>query len=297
VLTEYPVAISGGITIHCPNDGRYAFYNSPYPAHRLMTGIDLYPNTPFGGVATSPVDGEILQIRRVKAPQSQLFEDAGHDTLTLIKSKKESERIIKILHIDTFGEEGDTLRVGQNLGKLIRSGYFGFQTPPHIHLEVRPAKDPLRVRGGCPIESLLNLDKIKIIEKLNGIVIESKPNYAQILLEGINGPGVVADIGGAPGILDGGIPLYGWFGAHFPRHPISPIVRLLGKTIGTITNIYNRTCVINCTQFTFKVEDVSVNLFFLLKPHGRPIITLTPRTPGGIHLQESDEVTLRIEQL
>jgi len=261
-----------------------------------MTGLDVYPNARFGGVATSPIEGEILQIRRVKAPKSQLFEDAGHDTLTLIKSKNNPEKVIKILHIDTFGEEGDTLRIGQNLGILIRSGYFGFQTPPHIHLEVRPARDPLRVKGGCYIESLLNLNNIKIVENLKGIVVESQPNYAQIRLADINSSGVTADIGGIPGLLDGGIPLYGWFGAHIPRTPKDSTIRLLGKTIGTITNVNNQTCIAKCTEFRIKVEDVPVNIFFLLKPDERPTLTITSRTPGGIHFQESDEVALSIEQ-
>lgn len=261
-----------------------------------MTGIDLYPNVLFGAVAVSPVEGVIYKIRRVKAPKSQLFEDAGHDTLTLIKSEENPERIIKILHVDTFGEEGDTLKLGKDLGTLIRSGYFGFQTPPHVHLEVRPAWDPMRVRGGCHIESLLNLNEIKTVEKLSGTVIESRLNYAQICLEGINGPGVAADVGGNPGLLDGGIPLYGWFVAHIPRRPNDFKIKLLGKTIGTITNINNRTCVANCTEFRLKAEDIFVNVFFLLKPDGRPTITLTPSTPGGNQLEEFDEVTLSIEQ-
>ena len=65
---------------------------------------------------------------------------------------------MKLLHVDTTVEEGDDVDVGQGLGPLIRSGYFGYHTPPHVHIEVRPPGDPLRVRGGYPIEEHLPLE-------------------------------------------------------------------------------------------------------------------------------------------
>ena len=51
-----------GVTIHCPSEGRYAFYNSPYPAHRLSTGIDIYSGAGFGEAVGSPVSGRVILV-------------------------------------------------------------------------------------------------------------------------------------------------------------------------------------------------------------------------------------------
>ena len=152
-----PVASSGSMIIHCPDDGRYAFYNSPYPAHRFMTGVDIYPNSRLGDSTPSPIDGEIIKVRRVKSPPGRGFEAPEYDTVTIIKSTENKGRVAKVLHVDTVLKEGEAIAVGQNLGPLIRSGYFGYHTPLHVHVEVRPQYDPLRVRGGYTIDSLLDL--------------------------------------------------------------------------------------------------------------------------------------------
>jgi hypothetical protein len=122
-----PVASSGGVIIHCPDDGRYAFYNSSYPVHRFMTGVDIYPNSQRGGSTPSPIDGEIIKVRHVKSPPGRDFEAPEHDTVTIIKSTENRVRVAKILHVDTVLKEGEAIAVGQSLGPLIRSGYFGYQ--------------------------------------------------------------------------------------------------------------------------------------------------------------------------
>ncbi len=289
-----PVAESDGVTIHCPADGRYAFYNSPYPAHRLMTGVDVYPDAPFVGAAPSPVDGEIIKVRRVRAPTPRLFESPGYDTVTIIRSRENPGRIVKLLHVETIVGEGERVKAGQDLGSLIRSGYFGYHTPPHAHIEVRPPSDSLRVRGGCLVESLLSAHALTPVEELRGVVVASRPEYALIQLDGPRTGGVAADIGGVAGLLDGGVPIYGWFGAHTQEPPKSQAINLLGRTIGRITNVNRKTCVALCTRFEMMLEDTPVNAFFFLRPDGRPQIAATPRTTGWLRLEDSSEVTVHV---
>jgi hypothetical protein len=288
-----PVASSGGVIIHCPEDGRYAFYNSPYPAHRFMTAVDIYPNLNIGGSAPSPIDGEIIKVRRVKSPPGRGFEASEYDTVTIIKSTKDRGRVVKVLHVDTVLKEGEAIVVGQSLGPLIRSGYFGYYTPLHVHVEVRPQSDPLRVRGGYTINSLLDLNDLSVTEELVGVVIASRRGYALIKLN-LRGSVVVADVGGMPGILDGGVPIYGWFGAHAENPIKNRLVKLLGKTIGNVTNVLPRTCVAECTSFCIRLGVEPVDAFFTLLPSGENVMAVTSRR-SDLTLNTDDEISLIVE--
>lgn len=289
-----PVASSSDVIIHCPDDGRYAFYNSPYPAHRFMTAVDIYPNLKLEGYMPSPIDGEIIKVRHVRSPSGRGFEAPEYDTVTLIKSSKNSGRVVKVLHVDTALKDGEAIAVGQNLGPLIRSGYFGYHTPLHVHVEVRPQYDPLRVRGGYTINSLLDLNDLSVTEKLVGIVIASRRGYALIKLN-IRGSVVVAEVGGVPGILDGGIPIYGWFGAHAENPINNRPVKLLGKTIGNITNVLPRTCVAECTGFRIRLGSEPVDAFFMLLPNGENVVAVTSRRYSDFTLDTGDEISLIVE--
>jgi hypothetical protein len=279
--------------IHCPDDGRYAFYNSPYPAHRFMTAVDIYPNLKLGGSAPSPIDGEIIKVRRVKSPPGRGFGAPEHDTVTIIKSTEDRGRVVKVLHVDTVLKEGEEIAVGQSLGPLIRSGYFGYHTPLHVHVEVRPQCDPLRVRGGYTINSLLDLNDLSVTEELVGVVIASRRGYALIKLN-LRGSVVVADVGGVPGILDGGVPIYGWFGAHTENPIKNRPVKLLGKTIGTVTNVLQRTCVAECTGFSIMLGADPVDVFFMLLPSGENVMAVTSRR-SDLTLDTDDEISLIVE--
>jgi hypothetical protein len=288
-----PVATSSGVTIYCPIDGRYAFYNSPYPAHHLMSGIDIYPNPIINEPMPSPIDGEVLLVRYVKAPSGHGFEAPKFDVVTIIKSFIDPKRVIKILHVETKAKEGESVALGDPLGPLIRSGYFGYQTPLHAHVEVRPAGDPLRVRGGYPIDSLFDLNNLDLTEEITGVVTSSRLGYALIKLN-LTTPGVVADIGGILGILDGGMPIYGWFGAHLKNPKKNTPVKLLGKNIGNVTDIRPRTCVADCTDFELMIESTHVDAFFIFLPGGEPTLAVTSRKLGELDLDVKSKVSLMV---
>jgi hypothetical protein len=292
-----PVARAGGVNISCPVDGRYSFYNSPYPAHRLSTGIDIYFDKEFNEVATSPVEGIVELVRKIRSPRGKSFRDSGYDVVTLLRSLENPERVIKLLHVEPFVECGDTVVVGQELGGLIRSGYFGFGTSPHIHLEIRDPIDPLRARGGHPVERLIDVAETTFVEELKGLVTKSVPEFSIIKLGGISSYGLPANVGGIPGLLDGGIPYYGWLGAHFNDVPLmGNTITLLEKPIAVIKNFLKRTCVAECLKFDIKVNGIPIRGMSLhLSPREEFEVKLIPLGLGRLKLEEEVEVSLTID--
>lgn len=291
-----PVASSEDVTVYCPESGRYAFYNSPYPAHRLSTGVDIYPVVGFGEVAGSPVSGEVIQIRKVEAPRGRNFEDQGYDVVTVFKSLENPRVVIKTLHLEPVVECGDVLEVGQAMGVLIRSGYYGFSTAPHIHVEVRPPSDPLRVRGGFRMRRLLDVGSPEPLDELKGVVTGSTLGYTVAKLEGVPAHGVPCTVGGAPGLLDGGIPYYGWLGVHTGSvAPRGDIVELCGKPVAEVKSLRGRSCIAECTDFSFRLDGVPIGLSLYLYPREEPEVLLIPMRLGGLELETSSEVTIEVE--
>ena len=291
-----PVARAGEVTINCPTDGKYAFYNSPYPAHNLSTAIDIYPNKEFDEVAPSPVDGVVELVRRVRSPRGRGFEDPGYDVVTLLRNLEDPRRVIKLLHIEPIIECGDTVAAGRELGRLLRSGYYGFGTSPHIHLEIRDPADPLRARGGHPIKRLMEVVDAEPAEELRGVVTRSIPEFSIIKLDGISSNGLPADVGGVPGLLDGGIPYYGWLGAHINGEPPTDVTVTLLKPIAIIKNVLGKVCLADCLEFSVKVDGIAIQgLSLHLSPRREVEVKLMPLRLGGLRLEVGAEVSLTLE--
>lgn len=291
-----PIATADGVAIHCPREGRYAFYNSPYPAHRLDTGVDIYDDVEFGETASSPVEGEIIQIRKVRAPKGRNFRDNGYDVVTLLRSLEEPKRIVKILHLEPSVQTGEAVEVGQELGRLIRSGYFGFSTAPHIHLEVRDEKDPLRARGGIRLDRITEVEGRVPLDELAGVVVESTPQYTVLEISGVNRQGLPCEVDGIPGVLDGGIPYYGWHGVHTgSRPPEEGCVRLCGEPISRIVSRGEKTCTADCLDFSFRVQDIPVGLSLFIHPRERPKVYLIPRRPRELGLETASEIRIEMD--
>ncbi|TFH16201.1 hypothetical protein E4H04_06990, partial [Candidatus Bathyarchaeota archaeon] len=172
-----PVVESRGVKLHCPVEGRYAFYNSPYPSHQENTGVDIYPGDGFGGEAPSPVDGEVILIRRVKAPRGHGFEASDHDTVVVIRNRENPDTVSKLLHIDPFVEVGENIHVGEPLGTTLRSGYYGWGTSPHVHVEIRSPQDPIRARGGFNLD-LIEFPVAHPVDEIAGVVTHLQPEFA-----------------------------------------------------------------------------------------------------------------------
>ncbi len=290
-----PVAGADGVTIHCPSEGRYAFYNSPYPAHRLSTGIDIYPGKGFGEAAGSPVSGRVILVRKVGAPKARRFRDHGHDTVILLESRENLGRVIKILHVEPGVQVGDVVETGQTLGTLIRSGYFGYSTAPHIHLEVRSPGDPLRARGGLRLEMLQEIGNVPELGSLECLVHRSAAEYAEIEISGASRWGLQCEAGGATGILDSGIPYYGWLGVHTDAAPHGGgSVNLCGVEIADISETSPQGCVATCRDFSLTVGEERVGLSTCLYPDGGPRFFLIPLSHGGLSLEPGARFSIEI---
>jgi hypothetical protein len=289
-----PVASSEGVTIFCPQDGLYSLFNSPYPAHRLASGLDIYPESSY---APSPVSGVVLKTRKVRAPAGRGFQDDGFDAATLIQSLENPRKTVKILHVNPTVTEGQKIEVGQNLGTMIRSGYYGWATSPHIHVEVREPDDPIRARGGHIISRKPILSPQNQLEELAGRVAHIRPEYTILTLKDDVRYGLVADIGGRPGVLDGGIPYYGWFGAHFDGDsPRGLTVNLCGTNIGVISKVGDNWCQAEILDFHLKAEGTPIRgLSLRISPAGKAQMKLVPFSMDSLNFDVDNWVRLDLE--
>ena len=194
---------------------RFTLYNSPYPAHGEGRAVDLYPATG----APSPVTGEIIEARTVAAPTRPYAVD--HDHLIVVDT---GEYLVRILHVDPGVKPGEQVTVGDNLGELVRSGYFAPWVDNHLHVGFRPpGSDPVRASGSLQIE--LDIEIEALTWDGTGEVVETGDTYA--LLDSPSHPapgkrfaGIAAgfgDGGANLAVLDGGLPHYDGGGLLYAR--------------------------------------------------------------------------------
>jgi hypothetical protein len=249
----------------------------------------------FGESAGSPVSGQVILVRKVRAPQAKRFRDHGHDTVILLESQENPERVIKILHVEPSIQEGDIRETGQTLGTLIRSGYFGYSTTPHIHLEVRRPGDPLRARGGLRFERLQEIRNVPEMGSLEGLVYRCVEEYAEIEIKGASQWGLQCEAGGAPGVLDGGVPYYGWLGVHTNTTPHGEgSINLCGIEIADISETGPQGCVATCRDFSLTVGKERVGLSTCLYPKGDPRFFLIPLSHGWLSLKPGARFSIEI---
>jgi len=290
------VASSESVGVYCPEDGRFSFFNSPYPAHRSFAGIDVYPKGTFGSTIASPVRGYVTKIRKIKCPHPRGFQGSDYDFVVLLRSEENPERCVKILHAQPCVTVGDYVDVGTGLGTLLRSGFFDFWTDPHVHLEVRNPSDPLRARGGLELARLASIgDSEATGSELSGIVVESKREYSLVAPKNKPSHGIPVDVDGQAGLLDAGIPHYGWFGVHTKSVPsVGATVRLCSREIGTVDSVHNDMCVARCSSPVFLCKGKAVGLSFYLYPSSSPLVKIIPNRLDQLLLKRYEEVSVVI---
>ena len=179
---------------------RFSRYNSPYAAHDRGRAIDLYPS---GEVGPSPVAGEVIETRTVRAPSRPYAADTDH--LILIDT---GELIARVLHVAPAVKAGDRVAVGEALGRTVRSGFFAPWVDDHVHLGFREqSANPYRASGSLPVE--VAVEPRPIPWDGAGVVREAGETY--VVLDEPTHPnsGAWAGLAGAPGVvLDGGCPHY-----------------------------------------------------------------------------------------
>jgi hypothetical protein len=201
---------------------RFSLYNSPYPAHDTGCAIDLYPDT---ADAISPVSGEVLVTRTVRCPEQPYA--ASEDSLLLVDC---GSHVARILHVEPAVEPGETIEVGDSLGSLIRSGFFGRWVDNHLHLGFRrPDQNLERASGSLPVD--LDISVAGIQWDGTGTVREIGRTYVRLdsPSEESDGFAALASDEGVP--LDGGLPHYTGGGT---LKPTTGEIRLLGTAVGEI---------------------------------------------------------------
>ncbi|MCG1001854.1 MULTISPECIES: hypothetical protein [Halobacterium] len=227
------VTLDGDVLARYP---RASFYNSPYPAHDAGCAVDLYPERAAGGSAgratraPSPVAGEVVETRTVRCPSKPYAAD--HDHLIVVDT---GDYLARILHVAPAVEPGDTVDVGDDLGRLVRSGFFAPWVANHVHLGFRKRDaDAVRASGSLPLE--LDAPVEAVPWDGTGNVVEVGETYA--LLDAPEHPapgealaGVATDDGR---VLDGGLPHYDDGGVFGPETDSE--VSFLGTTVADVTN-------------------------------------------------------------
>jgi len=191
----------------CHQYYRFSLYNSPFVAHDEGRAVDLYPE---GDVVPSPVAGEVVETKRVRAPPKEYAAD--HDWLVLIDT---SDAVARLLHVDPSVAVGDRVAVGDPLGETVRAGFFAPWVPDHLHLEFRdPDANPYRASGSKRLA--LGVGVEPLAWDGTGTVVEAGETWARLDSPAHPAPGErfvgLANgddaSGRPPAVVDGGLPHY-----------------------------------------------------------------------------------------
>jgi hypothetical protein len=220
---------------------RFSVYNSPYVSHDRGCAIDLYPEAGPGRArrAPSPVAGEVVDTRAVRAPPKEYaVED---DYLTLIAVDPAASdldvpdgTVARTLHVEPSVAPGDRVAVGDSLGTLVRAGFFAPWVDNHVHLGFRaPDANAYRASGSLPLD--VSVDVEPLPWDGTGTVRAVGDTYAVLDAPAHPAPGrrfagIAADGGG---VLDGGLVHYEGGGVHgADGDGAGRAVSLLGRRVG-----------------------------------------------------------------
>ncbi|WP_262179752.1 hypothetical protein [Haloarcula laminariae] len=200
---------------------RFSLYNSPFEAHDDGCAIDLYPE---GERAPSPVAGEVLETKAVRAPPKAYAAEA--DYLILVDT---GDYVARLLHVKPGVDAGDRVAVGDDLGELVRAGFFAPWVPNHVHLGFRnEGANPYRAAGSLPVEAGVNVEGLAWDG--TGTVTEAGETWARLDSPTHPAPGErFVGLAAGGGVLDGGLPHYEWGGL---LGDDGGIARLAGQRVG-----------------------------------------------------------------
>ncbi|WP_323675302.1 hypothetical protein [Halorubellus sp. PRR65] len=190
---------------------RYTLYNSPYAAHDHGCAVDCYP---MDGTAPSPVSGEVVATETVRAPPKPYA--PAQDHLVVVDC---GPVVARIMHVEPTVAVGETVRVGDSLGDLVRAGFFARWVPNHLHVGFRRHdQDHLRASGSLPLD--VGVDPVPLEWDGSGTVVDAADSYALLDapdsgdIEPGSFAGVAADVDGERVVLDGGFQHYDAGGVH-----------------------------------------------------------------------------------
>lgn len=307
-LKLIPVAEVKDVIIHTPEKSFVSFFNSPYHSHKENTAVDIYINSREYDFAPSPVEGRIKQICEVKTPKSRYFTVNDKEQLIILELNRKNLLYIRLLHIIPNIKVGKKISIGDELGFLVRSGFFDFWTDYHIHVEVRGASNLIRAKGSLPINPIMS--KHYIIDFRDDVfkgleVFSVKENYTLLKAKNLsrigNFYGVGCSVGKEVGILDGGIPHYSYGGIYLPHSnsvKIGEKVRL-GKTIiGKVERLHRNLAFFQGNALSVHINEIRVKgLSLYLFLYNQKTIKIIPEKPKKLPLKRGESVKISLKRL
>lgn len=289
----YDIVRTEDLHISIPKTSHFSIGTSPYYAHQHGLAIDIYQDLTLKNyVVLSPVSGKILKIKPLIAPKPKFEGGIDKDYLILINNLSNSKLVWKLMHVKSFSNVGDQIKVGDPLGKTIRNGYFAYWSSPHVHLEVRSSEDAIRARGGknflLAFEKKENLKKnnlklnyskipVKIISICPEFILAKLPEYHYHRIAPIYG--FRAYLNQFNCILDGGIPQYK-IGTVISNQNLSinsPHTVFLGKKrIGTLHDTNGRLGLFKFNSVKFSLNNKEIRGISLYLARFLPLIKIIP---------------------
>jgi len=271
---------------------RFSLYNSPYPAHDEGRAIDLYPDATPGRRAKrapSPVSGTVREVRTVRGPPRPYADEEDH--LLLIDCEDPpgvAGLVARVLHVDPTVSPGERVARGEELGSLVRAGFFAPWVDNHLHVGFRRSDQPLhRASGSLPIDLALPVRPIPWDGE--GVVVETGETFAVLDAPEHPAPGrefagIAADDGG---VLDGGLTHYDGGGLLGVDRESPVPVSLNGDRIGVATG---RTVAWDDVAVVVDGEAITGLSLFLARDAGFGVKLICPdRTPAV-----GDRVSVRV---
>jgi hypothetical protein len=305
-LKLLPIAAVKDVTIHAPEASFVSFYNSPYYPHTSGTAVDIYINSRSSDFAPSPIEGRVKKIYGFTPPKSKYFPVHEKEQLLILESRGDTPLYTRLLHVAPSVKVGDRVSVGDELGLLIRSGFFNFWTDSHIHVDVRGSGNLIRAKGSLPIHPFLGGDEVP---DFKGNVFEglkvSSVTEDYVLLKARNTLklgrfwGVACTVGNDTGLLDGGVPHYSCGGVYLPRShsvKVGEKVRLGETFIGQVERIHGNVAYFRGVPLSVHVNQTRIRgLSLYLFLSDQKTIKLVLEEPMKMPLNRGEYVELSLQ--
>ena len=303
-----PIAEVNDVVVCAPEDAFISFYNSPYYSHKGGAAIDIYLSHRDGDFAPSPIEGRVKKIYRFKPPTLRFFPTQDREDLIILESRGRPALYVRLLHIVPSVKVGDQVSVGDELGSLIRSGFFNFWTDLHIHVDVRGNGNLVRAKGSLPLHPLSSQDKA--LESSGDIfqgleVLSVQEDYT--LLKARNTSrlgrfwGVGCTVGETGGLLDGGIPHYSCGGVYLPTSTsvhVGEKVKLGGTIIGTVERLDGTMAFFRGEPLWISINDHKLRgLSLYLFLSDQQTIKLIPEKPMKLPFHTGESVDISIQPM
>jgi len=249
------IAECRGFIVKVPFNCWFSFFNSPYPAHKSSTAIDIYYPE---GEGLMPLDeGLVLEVEKFDCPVKR-SDASNFDYLILIMISDDT--VLKILHVKPSVKPGERVFLGDPLGKIIVSGFLSPWSNIHMHLEFRDVRDPYRALGAFKIDFSKSIEMLSnpMEFKNSFYVYDIHENYVWLkpFKHGDFQCGLALKVGGKSFWVDGGIPHYG-FGSILGFRGFGDVYSVNGEFIGSIYDsgishsLFKPSCIVSSHGFRF----------------------------------------------